>query len=72
MKYRELVEAVILGFKGYPSLGLHVRRALREGATMQEVLEAFEVATVPGGMPVLHYALPFLIEIEKEQAAKGS
>ena len=68
VKYRELIESVILAYRGYPTVGAHVRRALREGATMQEVIEAFECATVAGGMPVLHYALPFLIEIDKELA----
>jgi alkylhydroperoxidase/carboxymuconolactone decarboxylase family protein YurZ len=66
VKYRELIEAVLLSFKGYHTVGEHVRRALREGATMQEAVEAFEVATIPGGMPVLHFALPFLIEIDKD------
>lgn len=70
VKYRELIEAVVLAFRGYPTVGEHVRRALREGATFQEAVEAFEVATVPGGMPVLHFALPYLIEIDKELSAK--
>jgi hypothetical protein len=34
---------------------------------MQEIIEAFEEATVPGGMPVLHFALPYLIKIDQEQ-----
>ena len=72
MKYREMIASVVLGFRGYPSIAPHLRRALREGATMQELLEAFEVATVPGGMPVLHFVLPYLIEIDKEMQAKGS
>jgi len=70
VKYRELIEAVILAFRGYPTVGDHLRRALREGATLQEAIEAFEVATVPGGMPVLHFALPYLIEAEKELLSK--
>src|SRR6266498_2301957 len=69
VKYRELIEAVILAFRGYPTVGDHLRRALREGATMQEAIEAFEVATIPGGMPVLHFALPYLIEAERELSA---
>ncbi len=68
VKYREIIASVVLAMRGYPSIANHIRRALREGATMQEVIEAFEVATVPGGMPVLHFALPYLIEIDKEQA----
>ena len=71
VKYREIIASVVLAFRGYPSIGPHIRRAIREGATMQEVLEAFEVATVPGGFPVLHFALPYLIEVDKELAAKG-
>jgi alkylhydroperoxidase/carboxymuconolactone decarboxylase family protein YurZ len=66
VKYRELIEAVVLSFKGYHTVGDHIRRAIREGASLQEAIEAFEVATIPGGMPVLHFALPFLIEIDKE------
>jgi alkylhydroperoxidase/carboxymuconolactone decarboxylase family protein YurZ len=70
VKYRELIASVILAFRGFPTVGDHVRRAIREGATMQEVIEAFEVATVPGGMPVMHFALPYLIEIDKELSGK--
>jgi alkylhydroperoxidase/carboxymuconolactone decarboxylase family protein YurZ len=66
VKYRELIDSVILAFRHYPTVGDHLRRAIREGATLQEAIEAFEVATIPGGMPVLHFALPFLIEIDKE------
>src|SRR6266496_4197398 len=38
VKYREIIAAVILAFRGHPTLDRHVRRALREGATMQEVI----------------------------------
>ena len=71
VKYREIVMAVVLAYRGYPSMGKHIRRALREGATVQEVIEAFETAAIPGGMPVLHQALDCLIEIEQEQQAGG-
>jgi alkylhydroperoxidase/carboxymuconolactone decarboxylase family protein YurZ len=67
VKYREIIASIVLSFRGYPSVESHLRRALREGATMQEIIEAFEVATVPGGMPVLHFALPYLIKIDQEQ-----
>ena len=39
---------------------------MREGASLREVLEAMEVASVPGGMATLHYAVDQLIEIERE------
>ena len=69
VKYKELVAAAILAFRGYPSLKLHLGRALREGATLREVLEAMEVASVPGGMASLHFAVDALIELEQEEPA---
>lgn len=66
VKYKELVAAAILAFRGYPSTKLHLKRALREGATVREVLEALETASVPGGMALLHFGVDQLIEIERE------
>lgn len=66
VKYKELVASAILAFRGYPSLKLHLGRALREGATLREVLEAMETASVPGGMALLHYAVDALMELEQE------
>lgn len=66
VRYRELVACAILAFRGYGSLKLHLARAMREGASLREVLEAMEVASVPGGMATLHYAVDQLIEIERE------
>ena len=65
-KYKELIASAILAFRGYPSLKHHLARALREGATLREVLEAMEVASVPGGMATLHFAVDALIEVEQE------
>jgi alkylhydroperoxidase/carboxymuconolactone decarboxylase family protein YurZ len=66
VRYRELVACAILAFRGYGSLKLHLARAMREGASLREVLEAMEVASVPGGMATLHYAVDQLIAIERE------
>ncbi|MND00666.1 hypothetical protein D3C83_193640 [compost metagenome] len=44
----------------------HLRRAVREGASVMELVEAMEVAAMPGGFPVLHYALPFLMKLDEE------
>jgi len=66
VRYRELVASAILAFRGYSSLKLHLARAMREGASLREVLEAMEVASVPGGMATLHYAVDQLIELERE------
>ena len=32
----------------------------------KELLEAMEVAALPGGFPLLHYALPFLMKLHEE------
>jgi alkylhydroperoxidase/carboxymuconolactone decarboxylase family protein YurZ len=70
-KYREMVSAVVLAAKAYPSIEPHLRRALSLGLSMQELVEAMEVAAIPGGFPTLHFALPYLIKISDEQKAEG-
>jgi alkylhydroperoxidase/carboxymuconolactone decarboxylase family protein YurZ len=66
VKYKELIAATILAFRGYPSVGKHFKRALEAGATVQEVIEALEIACIPGGMPTLHLGIDHLIELERE------
>ena len=66
-KYRELIACAVLAFRGYPSLKLHLARALREGASVAEVVQALEMASIPGGMATLHFGVDQLIEIQKEQ-----
>jgi alkylhydroperoxidase/carboxymuconolactone decarboxylase family protein YurZ len=66
-KYRELIASAVLAFRGYPSLKLHLARALREGATVAEVVQALEMASIPGGMATLHFGIDQLIAVEKEQ-----
>src|ERR671918_1181554 len=65
-KYRELIASAVLAFKGYPSLKLHLGRALQEGATVAEVVQAMEMASIPGGMATLHFAVDQLISLEQE------
>ena len=66
VKYREIIAAVILGCRSYPSIEVHLRRAVAEGATLREVLEGFQTAAILGGFPALHYALPFMIALHEE------
>jgi alkylhydroperoxidase/carboxymuconolactone decarboxylase family protein YurZ len=55
----------------WPSLGrargvrLHSERALTLGASPREVLEAIEVAAIPGGMPGLWLSVETLQEIPR-------
>ena len=66
VKYRELIVSVVLAFRGLPSTKMHLRRALQEGATMQELIEAFETASLPGGLPLMSFGLKQLMELEAE------
>ncbi len=66
VKIRELVACVVLAYRTFPTLDGHLRRAVREGASVRELLEGMEAASLPGGFPILHYALPFLNTIHDE------
>jgi alkylhydroperoxidase/carboxymuconolactone decarboxylase family protein YurZ len=63
LKYWELIAAAVPAVRGYPSIGPHLRRAMGEGASIQEVIEAMETAAIPGGFPALHFALTYLLKI---------
>lgn len=70
-KTRELIEIGILAFKGMKhEVYTHTKKALRLGATMEEALEAFEVASIGGGAPVLMEGLYALKRIHDEQQAE--
>jgi alkylhydroperoxidase/carboxymuconolactone decarboxylase family protein YurZ len=69
VKIRELAASAVLAYRAFPTLDGHLRRAVREGASMMELVEAMEAAALPGGFPVLHYSLPFLIKIHEEMEA---
>ena len=50
-----------------PGATLHCERALEHGATMEEILEAFEVAGFAGGHPLLLMGLRVLKEIAEKK-----
>ncbi len=67
-KYRELVVIGILAYRGNdPACYEHVKRALRLGATRQEVLEAIEATIIPGGTPTFGAGLRALMRVEEEE-----
>ena len=76
IKYRELVAIAILAFRGQgDAVYEHSKRALRNGLTKQELLEAIETMIVPGGAPTFGNGLRALMRIEddekKEKAAQA-
>ena len=66
-KTRELIAIVLLAYRGLDSAVYeHARRALRLGATKEELLEAIETSIIPGGAPTFAVGLGALMRIEEE------
>ena len=65
-KVREFVAIALLAFRGADREGLvaHMRRAIRLGATKEELVEVLEASLVPGGAPTFHRGLSALLEVE--------
>ena len=67
-KIKELIMVGITCALNRPrGVRLHSERALTLGATPQEILEAIEVAAIPGGMPGLWLGVETLQEILKSR-----
>lgn len=67
-KTRELITIALLSFRGLEnSVYLHAKRALRLGATKQELLEAIETTIIPGGAPTFSTGLAALMRIEEDE-----
>jgi alkylhydroperoxidase/carboxymuconolactone decarboxylase family protein YurZ len=65
-KVREFVAIAVLAFRGAERAGLvaHMKRAIRLGATRQELFEVLETCLVPGGAPTFHRGLSALMEVK--------
>jgi alkylhydroperoxidase/carboxymuconolactone decarboxylase family protein YurZ len=68
-KVREFVAIALLAFRGAEKAGLvaHMKRAIRLGATREEIFEVLETCLVPGGAPTFHRGLTALIELDGER-----
>ena len=67
-KTREFIAMAILAFRGQENaVYLHAKRALRLGATKQELLETIETMVIPGGAPAFATGLSALMRIEEEE-----
>src|SRR2546426_10087085 len=69
-KVREFVAIALLAFRGADHEGLvaHMRRAIRFGATREEIFEVLETCLVPGGAPTFHRGLGALMEVDADGA----
>jgi len=68
-KVREFVAIALLAFRGADRDGLvaHMQRAIRFGATREEIFEVLETCLVPGGAPMFH-RLGALMEVDADGA----
>ena len=69
-KVREFVAIALLAFRGGEKAGLvaHMERAIRFGATREELFEVLETCLIPGGAPTFHRGLSALLEVKGGQA----
>ncbi len=67
-KVREFVAIALLAFRGADRAGLvaHMERAIRLGATREELFEVLETCLVPGGAPTFHRGLSALLEVKAD------
>ena len=70
-KTRELIALGILAYRrDVDSVKAHILRAMRLGATQQEILEAVETTIVPGGAPTFFVGLSALNKALEEVKTK--
>jgi AhpD family alkylhydroperoxidase len=68
IKTRELITMAVLAYRGNTDgVYEHAKRALRHGATKQELLEAVETTIIPGGAPTFATGLRALMMIEEDE-----
>jgi alkylhydroperoxidase/carboxymuconolactone decarboxylase family protein YurZ len=67
-KVREFVAIALLAFRGSDKSGLvaHMQRAMRLGATREELFEVLETCLVPGGAPTFHRGLSALLDLDEK------
>lgn len=66
-KTREFIAIGILSYRGeVNSVKTHILRAMRLGATKQEILEVVETSIIPGGAPTFFNGLSAMIKVIEE------
>jgi len=67
-RIRELIAIPLLAYRGHhEAVYNHCKRALKLGATKQELLEAIETSIIFGGTPTFGNGLRALIRIEEDE-----
>ena len=68
-KTKALIHVALSAARKAPGIKSHTDRAMRLGATKEEIIEAIELSTFTFGGPAIRYGIESLIELieEKEQ-----
>jgi alkylhydroperoxidase/carboxymuconolactone decarboxylase family protein YurZ len=73
VKTREFIAMAILAYRGLADgVFEHAKRAMQHGATVQELMEAFETMVIPGGAPTFATGLAALMRIEASNATAAA
>jgi len=66
VKVREFIAIALLAYRGSDKAALvaHMQRAMRFGATREELFEVLETCMVPGGAPTFHRGLSALLDVK--------
>jgi alkylhydroperoxidase/carboxymuconolactone decarboxylase family protein YurZ len=67
LKYHAMIAAVLCACSRLPGTRHHIQRALDAGASVDELLEAFETMAFVVGFPALHFALEHLKELAEQR-----
>jgi len=68
IKTRELIVIALLAYRGKEEgVYHHIKRAIKHGATKQEIFEALETSAIPGGAPTFGTGLQALMRIEEDE-----
>lgn len=70
IKIKEFIALALLAFRGAPTdvLVSHMKRAMDDGATKEELLEALEAALPAGGAPTFFNGLKALLSLDKKSS----
>lgn len=71
IKTREFIAIALLSHRGLPASNIisHIKRAMKHGASEEEILEAIETTIVPGGAPTFFNGLNALLTMEREHTS---
>jgi AhpD family alkylhydroperoxidase len=71
IKYKELIAIVALAARGEEEgIKAHIKRALKHGASVREIVEALEVGVIATGTPTFFYGLKVMSELIKNGELK--